>query len=620
MIVTIFQQSTLKLMPWIITLAFLVTLATAFTAEAQMSKVISSPGLTTYYIDPIHGDDAKPVGKPWKNIARVNAIQLAPGDRVVIEPGLHEGSLKPWGEGTAEQPIVIQFKAGVHVFGAARAIRLPMFVSNSCDAPEIPKPIGILVQNVKHLRVEGGGVTGPGKTTILYADRMVEVFNDHSEDVTYSGLIFDLQRSAVSEFGVLETGANTAVIQIAEHSDYSVTNAKFTWLGDWGNGRMLSQEAIPKEGRCWRSRPPPGWNRQGQSVAKAADLGGRKIRLDFGHVDSGLTAGHQYQFRLTSRDLVGVHNARCKDITFRDCDFYAFPNMGCVSQFTENITFQRVNVAPPIGTFRTCAAWADIFQFSNCRGEVLVDSCRLSGMQDDAVNCHGTHLRVIERTAENQLLIRFMHPQTRGFAPYASGDVIAVINHANLREYANNPRRKVVEVEAKTDTDWLVTLDGPAPDFKTNDVLDNITWHPNFIARNNHIDMDPVRGFLITTRGRVLVDGNTFWRCAMPGLLIENDAEGWYESGPVRDMLVRGNQFINCGIEINPRTHSENPDEPVHENILIENNYFKDSGVSARNVRGLAVIGNRFSQSTLPVRVSFCTNLNFSGNTYGANK
>ena len=41
---------------------------------------------------------------------------------------------------------------------------------------------------------------------------------------------------------------------------------------------------------------------------------------------------------------MGVHNTRGKDIVFRDCDFHALTGMGFVSQFTENITYQRVNV------------------------------------------------------------------------------------------------------------------------------------------------------------------------------------------------------------------------------------------------------------------------------------
>ena len=62
--------------------------------------------------------------------------------------------------------------------------------------------------------------------------------------------------------------------------------------------------------------------------------------------------------------------------------------------------------------------------------DILVDSCRLSGMQDDAINCHGTFLRIIGKTGDNQLLMRFMHPQTYGFAAFAPGDEVAVIRHS----------------------------------------------------------------------------------------------------------------------------------------------------------------------------------------------
>ena len=524
---------------------------------------------------------------------------------MVIAPGRQEETFKPSGEGTVQKPIRVRFLPGVHVIGSQHVIRLPMFVSNSMDS-EDPRPIGIYLQNVRHIRIEGGGVEGPGKTTILYDGRMVEVFNDHSEDVTYTGLVFDLKRPTVSEFRVLEAGPTHAVIQVAEGSDYALENGTFIWQGDWGTNFCIAQEAMPEEGRCWRLRGSPlGWNGQGQSEARATDLGDRKVRLDYGTKESGLVKGHQYQFRNALRDRVGVHNARSKDIVFRDCDFYALTGMGFVSQFTENITYQRVNVAPPKGTLRTCAAWADIFQFSNCKGDILVDSCRLSGMQDDAINCHGTHLRIIERIGDNQLLIRFMHRQTYGFAAFQPGDEVAVISHSNLREYAGNPRRKVTAVEKKSDKDWLLTLDGPAPAFEKDDVLDNITWYPNLTARNNQISMDPVRGFLLTTRGKVVVEGNTFHRCAMAAILIEDDAEGWFESGPVRDMLIRGNTFTWCGISINPQTKSSKPEEPVHENIRIVDNVFEGDGkVSARSVKGLTVTGNRSSHGSIPVTLA----------------
>jgi hypothetical protein len=566
-----------------------------------------SPGDTIYTVDPEKGDDANPAGKPWRTFVRINALRLAAGDTVVIAPGCHEVTLAPSGAGLPERPVTFRFLPGVHTIGGQNLLRLPLFVSNSQDSTDA-KPVGLCFRDLRHVRVEGGGVNGTGKTTILYDGRMVQVLNEQVEDITFSGLVFDLKRPTVSEFRALEAGPGWALIQVAEGSDYAVENGRFFWRGDWGRGHLLCQQAVPVEGRAWRASVPRGWRSEGQVEAAATDLGERRVRLEFPGGEAGLEAGRQYQFRHATRDSVGVHNARSKDVVFRDCDFYALTNMGFVSQFTENITYQRVNVAPPAGSLRTCAAWADIFQFSNCRGDLLVEDCRLSGMQDDAINVHGTHLRIVGRPADDQLTVRFMHKQTYGFAAFAPGDEVAVISHASLREYAGNPRRKVTAIARITDKDWLLTLDGPAPAFERDDVVDNITWHPNLTARRNHVSLSPVRGFLITTRGRVVVEDNVFERCAMPAILVENDAEGWFESGPVRDLLIRRNRFVGSGITISPHTKTSSPGAPVHENIRIVENIFEalrdgTAAVTARGVSGLEVTGNVVRSGPWVVRI-----------------
>jgi len=571
------------------------------------------PGDTTYRVDPVNGSDSNPPGQPWKTYGKLNSIKLAPGDKVFIAPGRQEETLKPMGGGTAEKPVVIQFLPGIHTIGIRNVTRLPMFVSNAMDS-DAPKPVGILIAGFKHLRLQGGGVDEEGKTTILYDGRMVQICNDHAEDITFTGLVFDLKRPTVSEFRVLETGPAQAVIQVAEGSDYAVENGKFLWRGDWGPGAFC-QTLFLETGRCHRSRAPRGWAAQGQLDAHARDLGGRRVRLDYPGGESGLKAGHQYHFRSTKRDSVGVHNARCKDIVFRDCDFYALTGMGFVSQFTENITFQRVNVTPPRDTIRTCPAWADIFQFSNCRGGVLVDSCRLSGMQDDAINCHGTYLRIIGKIADDRLWVRFMHPQTYGFAAFVPGDEVAVICHSKLREYAGNPRRKVTALERKSDRDWILTLDGAVPHFEDKDVIDNRTWHPNITVRNNHFSVDPVRGLLLTTPGKAIVENNIFHRCAAAAISMSADSAHWFESAPVRDVLIRGNTFIECGVWVDPAIPSINPEEPIHENIRITDNNFDRAGVNAKGARNLTITGNRSAGGPLPIRIEpSCTGIKVENN------
>lgn len=549
-----------------------------------------------YMVDPCCGDDSQPAGCPWKSISKINGLKLSPGDKVIIGAGTHDASFIPSGEGTAEHPISVDFLAGTHIFSGGNAIRLPMFVSNSSDDPYTPKPIGILLRRIRHIHIKGAPTE---RSLILCADRMVQIFNDQSEDVTYSHLAFDLQRPTVSEFRVVEAGLNSVVVQIAEGSDYGVESGRFFWKGDIGSGLDLCQEYDLASGRCVRRLAELPW-----ASAAAEDLGGRCVRFTYSAGTSGLFKDLQVHHRKIGRDSVGVHNADCKNIRFYDCQFYALSNMGFVSQFTENIVYQRVNVVPPDNSIRTCPAWGDVFHFSNCKGDILVDSCRMSGMQDDAINCHGTHLRIIQKVDEDKLVLRFMQPQTYGFPAYRVGDEVAVIQHATLREHASNPRRKVLSIERVTDWDWLVTLDGPAPYFEENDVVDNITWYPNLQATNNHVSVDPVRGFLLTTRGKVLIERNTFYRCGMAGLLIEDDAEGWFESGPVCDMIVRGNRFVDCGIEINPQTKSEMAEEPVHENIRIEGNVFENAGISARSVRGLIIKGNTSPSGRIGISLS----------------
>jgi len=202
---------------------------------------------------------------------------------------------------------------------------------------------------------------------------------------------------------------------------------------------------------------------------------------------------------IVCRDLASALNDRSQDITVENCDFYALPNMGLVSQFTENITCRKVRVAPPAGSLRTCAAWADCFHFSGGRGQITVEDCLFSGTQDDPIDVHGTHLRIIEQVGEHQLHLHFMQPQTYGSAAFVPGDVIAVIGHASLNELPGNPRRKVAACDPMpgdiTGKEWLLTLDGPVPAFAKDDVVDNLSWYPDFTARNNFVTMDSCRGF-----------------------------------------------------------------------------------------------------------------------------
>jgi phage terminase large subunit GpA-like protein len=117
------------------------------------------------------------------------------------------------------------------------------------------------------------------------------------------------------------------------------------------------------------------------------------------------------------------------------------------------------------------------------------------------------------------------------------------------------------------------------------------------------------------SRGKTIVENNTFVHCKMDAILVGGDADDWFESGPVRDMLIRGNTFIDCGIAIVPNSQSNKPEQPVHENIRIIDNYFDSAGVSAKNSKGLIITGNRSANGVIPIKLeSSCSETKIENN------
>jgi len=109
----------------------------------------------------------------------------------------------------------------------------------------------------------------------------------------------------------------------------------------------------------------------------------------------------------------------------------------------------------------------------------------------------------------------------------------------------------------------------------------------------------------VTTRRKVLIEDNTFYKTGMYAILIADDALSWYESGAVRDVTIRRNRFIGCGyndapddyvIAIAPENRKTVDGAFVHHNIRIEDNEFDTRGgrlLKARSVDGLTLQHNR---------------------------
>ena len=166
-----------------------------------------------------------------------------------------------------------------------------------------------------------------------------------------------------------------------------------------------------------------------------------------------------------------------------------------------------------------------------------------------------------------------MHKQTYGFMAFNPGDEIDFINRESYESYGLNKVKEAILLNPK---EILLTLEKGTPsELNLEDVIENVTWTPEVEIRGCKVSRIPTRGFLISTRRKVLVEENEFLSTHMSAILMAIDANNWYESGYVGDMTIRNNKFIYCAepvilIEPGNRTANNN----VYQNIRIENNEF----------------------------------------------
>ena len=110
----------------------------------------------------------------------------------------------------------------------------------------------------------------------------------------------------------------------------------------------------------------------------------------------------------------------------------------------------------------------------------------------------------------------------------------------------------------------------------TNFVIENISASPDVYIAGCTVKLIPTRGFLVSTRGHVLVENNEFYGLCRAAVFVANDAAWWYETGPVEDITIRNNRIYNQDADPIFRFQPENKQyregEFVHKNILIENN------------------------------------------------
>ena len=569
----------------------------------------------SYYIDPNHGNDNNSGASreaAWKTFRRVNEMILLPGDVLeILQAGAFHESLLLRARGTEERPVLVRFAPGRYDFYPDGAISKRLHISNTNDRPDELKAIAIVMDSCSYVQVEAMGAD------LVFRGKMIETYLNRCDHIVLNGFSFDYQRPTVSELTVTDVGDHYADVNIHSDSKFSIRDSLLTWIGEgWSY----------QPGAYWQVFNP-GTNELSRVDIEMKDvrfsqLDGRKVRIHFSK-NPGFKKGGIYQNRDVTRDCAGIFMERSSHLTLQHMQIYFMHGMGVVSQYCRDIKMDGIAVKPREQSGRTCAAWADILHFSGCGGKIEVANAYLSAANDDAVNVHGTYLKIVKMPAPNKVQVKFMHEQTYGFDAFATQDSIAFVQTASLLTV---DKGQIAGIEKINNKEFVLTLKGAVPGVvKTGDVVENISATPQVWIHHTTIARIPTRGILATTRRPVLIEYNNFERVHMTAVFINGDASGWYESGMVRDVKINHNNFRECGEPV-INVHPENTvfrSRPVHENITITDNVFtlRGKGLFSAKSTGNIILsgnvvhsGNRVKGIEGLIKLTHCTGVKITNN------
>lgn len=473
-------------------------------------------------------------------------------------------------------PLLI-FPEGRYDFWPQHAIEKIYYESNTTD--NNPKRNAILINAFRKLTIDGNG------SSFVYHDRIQPFTVDHSSNVVIRNVTIDWDIPLTAQAEVLDTTQNYVDIRIdAKQYPYIIENQKLVFVGEgWkSNIRGIIEYEKSSHLIAYRTGDVPGALGRNWRNYKAEELKQEVVRL-YNNFQRKPKPGNILILRHSARDHAMMFIVHSKNVSIERVTGYHCAGLGILSQYSEDLSFKQVHIIPNSAKGRYFSGHDDGLHFSNCKGRILVDSCSFDGLMDDPINIHGTYVKVMKKLSENKLLCRFLESMSVGMEWARTGEQVAFINNKSL---ATIGKGEVISFKPISTTDFEIEFVDNIPEgVNTGSGLENLTWTPSATIQNSLFASNRARGILVTTPKKVVIENNIF-KSSGSAILIAGDVNSWFESGAVKDILIRNNQFLSsCNTsdyQFTKAVISIFPEIPVmsektppyHKNIRIEGNKF----------------------------------------------
>ena len=514
------------------------------------------------------------------------------------------------GEGDS---VVIRFHQGIYNFYEKGAAVREYYISNHDQ--DNPKRVGIALEGMKRLTLDGGGAT------FVFHGRMLPIALLHSEDCLLKNFSIDFANPHIAQVEIVKNDPQRGItFRTASWVKYRIT--KDSVFEAYGEGWTVRHSwGIPFEKDTKRivyNAGDRGCNTKGAFLVEKGLIQAPHWK------DEKLTPGTIFVMRGWGRPTPGIFLSQNVDTRLENIQVHYAEGMGLLAQLCENITLEKFNVClKGDNDPRYFTTQADATHFSGCKGKIISCNGLYEGMMDDAINVHGTYLKVIGRLDDRTLVGRYMHDQSWGFEWGRAGDDVQFIR-ANTMELTGSANR-IVSIRAYDKEDmegareFLIAFENPVEtgiDEKGSYGIENLTWSPEVIFSGNLIRNNRARGALFSTPRPTVVENNTFDHTSGTAILLCGDCNGWFETGACRNVMIRNNHFINALTSMYQFTNaviSIYPEIPELEKqqayfhggkeggIVIENNVFDtfDAPILyAKSVDGLVFRNNTIKTNT----------------------
>lgn len=514
-----------------------------------------------------------------QKVYNVSDYGLRPDSKKNASPVVQKVIARIQAECKDGEAVILRFEEGRYNFHEKGCAERKYYISNHDQTN--PKKVGLALEDMKNLTVDGQGAE------LIFHGRMLPVSLLRSENCTLKNLHIDFENPHISQVKIIENDPQKGIVfEPASWVKYRITKDQF--FETFGDG--------------WTMRHNYGIAFEGDTkhlvyntsdvycpIKGVKEIAPRRI-LAPEWKDKRLVPGTVMALRGWYRPTPGIFLSHDVNTTIENVQVHYAEGMGLLAQLCENITLDKFGVClRGENDPRYFTTQADATHFSGCKGKIVSRNGLYEGMMDDAINVHGTYLKVVKRVDDRTLVGRYMHNQAWGFEWGCTGDEVQFVRSNTMELIGETNRIASIRPYDKEQIagarEFLITFTEPvdaAINEKSGFGIENLTWTPEVLFAGNVIRNNRARGTLFSTPKATVVEYNLFDHTSGAAVLLCGDCNGWYETGACRNVIIRKNRFVNALTNLFQFTNAVISIYPEIPNLKDQQKYFhggKDGGI-----------------------------------------